>query len=141
MSYDLTRIRKPRCILLYALSPDELSAAEANRAFNEFIGDRNLPLVLFHDHFIGSPGGIAIFFTGNSRDREALVDHDHLHGWKIELRPLIFSYNPAAFDEQIAFTLRAYRGREWEQLRAEHRPSYGDPGREVEIGQEDLGSD
>jgi hypothetical protein len=124
MSNDLTRIRKPRCILVYALAPDELSLAEANQQFNAFIADRRLPMVLFHDHFIGSPGGVAIFFAKSAQGRQMLMDQNHLPGWQINMHPLIYSFNPAAFDEQIAFTLRAYSGEDWEKLRATDRPDF-----------------
>lgn len=132
-----SRIKKPRCFLVYALAPENVSAAEANRQFNTFIGDGDLPLVLFHDHFIGQPGGFAIFFAENEPERLALDNvQARLKGWSVELRPLIFSYSPAAFDEQIAFTLKAYRGMSWERLQRELRPAYGNPSREVEVAAE-----
>ena len=56
----------------------------------------------------------------------------------MEIRPLIFSRNPAAFDEQIAFTLSAYRGEDWERLQREERPTYGDPRREAETAEEET---
>jgi hypothetical protein len=131
------RITKPRCFLLVALAPKSMSAAEANRQFNTFIGDRELPLVLFHDHFIGEAGGMAIFFAESQPERDALAAYQaRLPGWEIALRPLIFSYSPSAFDEQIAFTLKAYRGIGWDKLRREIRPSYGDPSHEVEVAAE-----
>jgi len=131
------RITKPRCFLVYALAPEDISAAEANRQFNSFIGDGNLPLVLFHDHFIGQPGGVAIFYAENEQEREALRDYEHLlKGWTVELRPLIFSYSPSAFDEQIAFTLKAYRGMSWDLLQRERRPAFGNPAHEVEMASE-----
>ena len=130
------RIRKPRCILVYALAPETLAASEANRIFNAFVADRTLPLVLFHDHFIGRPGGMALFFAESESAREALTSQTLLAGWDVELRPLIFSYNPAAFDEQIAFTLQAYRERDWEIVQNEKRPAYGNPKREAETAQE-----
>jgi hypothetical protein len=131
------RITKPRCFLIYALAPENVSAAEANRQFNTFIGDGALPLVLFHDHFIGQPGGFAIFFAENEHERDALANYQSLlKGWSVELRPLIFSYSPAAFDEQIAFTLKAYRGMSWERLQRELRPAYGNPSHEVEVAAE-----
>jgi hypothetical protein len=61
MNEHAKRIRKPRCFLLYALAPSDLPAAEANRILNAFIADPHLPLAVFHDHFIGQPGGIIIF--------------------------------------------------------------------------------
>ena len=66
-------------------------------------------------------------------------------GWRLSTRleggihPLIFSRSPAAFDEQIAFTLRAYWGGDWELLQKEERPSYGDPRLEAETAVEDVG--
>lgn len=136
MNERAKQISKPRCFLVYALAPPELPAAEANRLFNEFIGDPALPIALFHDHFIGEPGGIAIFFVENAAERDALLGSEHLPGWQIQFQPLIFSYSPAAFDEQIAFTLRAYRGLNWEEIRRDKRPSYGNPSREAETAEE-----
>ncbi len=134
---DITRLRHPRCFLVYALAPDEVSPGEANQIFNAFIADRSLPLPVFHDHFIGRPGGVAVFFAASEEERQALVGADHLKGWKVEIRPLIYARNPAGFDEQTSFTLRAYRGLSWNQVRTEDRPTYGDPHREVDSGQED----
>lgn len=117
---------KPRCVLVYAIALDGLQAAEANRLINEFVADRTLPQVLFHDHFIEKRGGVALFFVSSPAERDALANSEHLKGWQVEMTPLIFSYNPAAFDEQIAYTLKSYRDVDWEQLRREERPSYGD---------------
>jgi hypothetical protein len=85
---------------------------------------------LYHDHFIGQPGGIAIFFVETSAERDALLDQDFLEGWQVEFQPLIFSYSPAAFDEQIAFTLKAYHGIDWEQFTKGAAPGI----RETELG-------
>jgi hypothetical protein len=131
------RIQKPRCFLVYALAPEDLPAAEANQIFNGFIGDRNLPLVVYHDHFIGQPGGLAIFYVDTPEARDALLDQKHLAGWRVEVQPLVFSYSPSAFDEQTTFTLKAYRGLDWEDLQKEKRPSYGDPRREAETAKEE----
>src|SRR5262245_57551237 len=98
----LPPVRKPRCFLVYALAPDGISAAEANRSFNAYVADRGRPLVLYHDHFIGRPGGVAIFYAETPAERESLTKAAPLGGWRIEIRPLIFSFNPAALDEQIA---------------------------------------
>ena len=131
------QVRKPRCFLVYALAPDGLAAAEANRIFNEFVADRSLPLAIYHDHFIGRPGGVALFYVEGAQERDALYGQRHLAGWQVDVRPLIFSFSPAAFDEQIAFTLKQYRGADWEELQKEKRPSYGrNPGREAETATE-----
>lgn len=131
------RIQKPRCFLVYALAPKHLPAADANLIFNEFIGDRDLPLVVYHDHFIGQPGGVAISYVDRPEARDALLNQKHLEGWQIDVQPLVFSYSPSAFDEQTAFTLKAYRGLDWEDLQKEKRPSYGDPRREAETAEEE----
>jgi len=137
MNDSIKRIKKPRCFLVYALAPDDLAASEANRIFNEFIAEPGLPLALYHDHFIGQPGGVAIFFVESPQERDALLGQEFLDGWQVEFQTLIFSFSPAAFDEQIAFTLKAYRGVDWGRLQKEQRPSYGNPGIEAETAEED----
>ncbi len=137
MNEHAKRIRKPRCFLLYALAPDGMPAAEANHTLNAFIGDPALPLAIFHDHFIGQPGGIVIFYVGTTEERDALLAQAYLEGWHVEIQPLIFSHSPSAFDEQTAFTLRAYRGVNWETLQKEQRPSFGNPSREAETAAEE----
>jgi hypothetical protein len=104
---------------------------------NAFIGDPALPLAIFHDHFIGQPGGMVIFYVETKEEREALFAQTYLEGWRVEIQPLIFSRSPSAFDEQVAFTLRAYRGVNWEALQKELRPSFGNPSREAETAEED----
>jgi hypothetical protein len=146
MNEHVKRIRKPRCFLLYAIAPSNMPAAEANRILNTFIGDPALPLAIFHDHFIGEPGGIVIFYVETTGERDALLAQRYLEGWHVEIQPLIFSHSPSAFDEQIAFTLRAYRGVNWETLQREQRPSspalapgasVGNPSREAETAEEE----
>jgi hypothetical protein len=137
MNEHAQRIQKPRCFLLYALAPKDMPATEANHTLNAFIGDPALPLALFHDHFIGQAGGIVIFYVETPEERDALLAQTHLEGWHVDIQPLIFSRSPSAFDEQIAFTLRAYRGVNWESLQKEQRPSFGNPSREAETAEED----
>jgi hypothetical protein len=139
MNEHAKRISKPRCFLLYALAPSEMPAAEANRILNAFIADRELPLAIYHDHFIGQPGGIVIFYVETTEERDALLGQTYLHGWRVEIQPLIFSHSPSAFNEQIAFTLRAYRAVNWETLKKEQRPSFGNPAREAETAEESNG--
>lgn len=137
MPENLKRFMKPRCYLVYALAPESLPAADANRIFNDFVGDPRLPLVVFHDHFIGQAGGVAIFYVEDERGRDTLLEQRRLDGWHVEVHPMIFSSSPAAFDEQVAFTLKAYRGLNWEILQKAKRPRYGDPGRESEPAEEE----
>ena len=123
---------------MYALAPQKLSPGTANQTLNAICADHELPLVLYHDHFIGWAGGIILFFAETAAEREVLQQgiKPYLADWEYDLHPLIFSYNPAAFDEQIAYTLRAYRDTDWELLQAEKRPAYGNPGEEAETAQE-----
>jgi hypothetical protein len=139
LNKQLSAIRKPRCFLVYAIAPEGFSARDANQIFNQFVGDRSLPLAIFHDHFIGQPGGVAVFYVASPEERDALLAQKHLDGWRVDYQPLIFSYSPSAFDEQTAFTLKAYRGVDWELLQKEERPSYGNPAREAETAEEDSG--
>src|SRR6266487_4349994 len=134
MNEQVKRIQKPRCFLLYALAPPGMPASEANRILNMFIGDASFPLAIFHDHFIGQPGGVVIFYVETAQQRDALLAQKYLDGWHVEIQPLIFSHSPSAFDAQIAFTLKAYRGVDWEVLQNEERPSYGNPSHEAETG-------
>lgn len=137
MNTQAKRIQKPRCFLLYALAPTGMPAADANRILNAFIGDPSLPLAVFHDHFIGQPGGVVIFHVQTLQERDALLEQKVLDGWHVEIQPLIFSFSPSAFDAQIAFALRAYRNMDWETLQKEKRPAYGNPMREAETAQEE----
>lgn len=135
---DITRIRKPRCYMLYALAPNDTSPGTANQTINAICADSNLPVTIFHDHFIGQAGGVVIFYAETSDERGALQTQleAYLDGWTYTLHPLIFSHNPAAFDEQIAYTLSAYRDTDWEQLQTDKRPAYGNPREEAETAQE-----
>jgi hypothetical protein len=54
----------------------------------------------------------------------------------VEVQPPVFSFSPAALDEQIAFTLRAYRRLEWDALRRERRPGFGSAAWEAETARE-----
>jgi hypothetical protein len=114
---------------VYALAPETLPASEANRLFNALIADQGLPLTVFHDHFVGRPGAFAILYVRSPAEREALLGHKHLAGWRVEIHPLVFSHSPAGFEDQINFTLRAYRGLDWELLQRETMPeASGGPG-------------
>lgn len=123
--------RKPRCVLVYATAPAGTKPPEANQAINAMAADKTLPLVLWHDHFLGKLGGVLVFFVESAEQRDALANSTHLAGWEVEMRPLIFSFNPAAFDAQIAYTMQTYRGEAWETRRNEQRPHYGSPRDEV----------
>lgn len=133
------RAKRPRCYLLYALAPQGTTMRAANDAINAVTADRTLPLAIFHDHFLGEPGGMIVFHVEDAVRIAAIeaASARHLPGWRVELRPMIFSFNPAAFDEQIAYTLAAYQGHDWEMLKKEKRPAYGNPSREAQSGIEE----
>lgn len=135
---DITRIRKPRCYLLYAIAPQAISPSQANQTLNQICADKELPTALYHDHFLGQAGGVIMFYAETPSEREILQDKlkSSLKDWEYMVHPLIFSHSPAAFDEQIAYTLRAYRGEDWGQLQQDKRPSYGDPRQEAETAAE-----
>ncbi|MEL6406531.1 MAG: hypothetical protein AAFR81_19335 [Chloroflexota bacterium] len=133
----MIHLKKPRCYLLVAHAPENVTPSRANDIFNAFVAERRLPLVIFHDHFIGQLGGVALFFIENAEERAMLEQHSLLATWSCQLYPLIYAYNPAAVDEQITYTLKHYRDVDWQMLRHEKRPHYGDPNREAQTGQED----
>ncbi len=130
------KFSKPRCVLVYAVAPEGLSARDVNATFNEFVADRSLPLVLFHDHFLGVRGGVAVFYVTSQDERERLESSTVLAGWKVDFRPLIFSFSPSAFDEQIAYTMQAYREADWTALQQEKRPAYTNPIEEADTAEE-----
>lgn len=115
---------RARCYLVYALAPEGMRAAEANRAINSMIGDDRLPLALWHDHFLGEPGGCVVFYVASKDQQVALFENQHLVGWRVHYRPMVFSFSPAAFDAQISYTLQTYGQSDWDELRQVGRPDY-----------------
>ena len=115
---------KPRCYLLYAIAPEGVNASLANKTINELIADPETPLALWHDHFLGGPGGSAIFCVANKDQQKALFENDHLTGWSVHYQPLVFSFSPSAFDAQIDYTTKVYGGRDWHVIRVENSPDY-----------------
>ena len=132
----VTNIGKPRCFLVHAIAPNGLSTKDANHQLNQYVQNPSRGLAIWHDHFIGNPGGTAIFFVENDAQRQALTQIGTLEGWQVSIQPLIFSHSPSAFDEQIAYTLRAYRNADWAALQLEQRPHYGNFQIEAETASE-----
>lgn len=132
----VTTISKPRCFLVHAIAPSELSARDANDGLNKYLSDPSRGLAIWHDHFIGAPGGTAIFFAENDAQRHALTEPGTLEGWQVSVHPLIFSHSPSAFDQQITYTLQAYRNADWAALQLEQRPHYGNARLEAETASE-----
>ncbi len=133
---NIPNINKPRCFLVYALAPNGLSATEANERLNAYTADDTRGVALWHDHFIGRRGGTIILYVETDAQREALKTPGALEGWDVQIHPLIYSRSPSAFDEQIAYTLRAYHNQNWDQLQLEQRPHFGDPQLEAQTAEE-----
>jgi len=115
---------RPRCYLVYAKAPNGVNASTANRTINDLCGDPDTPLALWHDHFLGGPGGCIVFYVESKDQQKALFDNKYLVGWKVDYRPMVFSFSPSAFDAQIGYTLKAYGESDWEEIRNEERPDY-----------------
>jgi len=116
--------------MVYALAPQGMSASNANSTINAMIGDAGLPLALWHDHFLGGPGGCVVFHVENQQQQQALFENTYLTDWKVDYRPMVFSFSPSAFDAQIGYTVKAYSNGDWTELREQSRPDYG--GRDVQ---------
>jgi hypothetical protein len=112
-----------RCHLVYARAPEGLPAGDANRLFNDYIGDERRGLVVYHDHFIGRHGGIAVFEIRTDDERKRLADAGPLEGWMIDSHPLVFSLTGVGFVAQTQFTLERYRGTTLDELAAAEEPS------------------
>ena len=109
-----------RCYLVYALAPAGVKAREANDRLNEYIGDRRRGIVVFHDHFVGSPhGGIAVFDVGEGDARVLIEDPGPLEGWELHVHGLTFSLTATGFVAQAEFTASEYGGKSLEELAAE----------------------
>ena len=98
-----------RCYLVYALAPSGVNARQANELFNEYIGDLERGLAVYHDHFIGRHGGIAVFEVTTEEQKAKLDDPGPLEAWAITSYPLTYSRTAVGFVAQAEFTLRAYR--------------------------------
>ncbi len=114
---------RPRCYHVFALAPHGMSAAEANRLFNEYVDDLSHGQPVFHDHFSRKPhGGVAVVFPRDEQERARLVETGPLAGWQTTVSPLVFSLTPVGFAAQTAFTLEQYGRTSLEQLTAEEEP-------------------
>jgi hypothetical protein len=100
---------KERCYLVYALAPAGVYAGQANVLFNEYIGDPARGLAVYHDHFIGRHGGIAVFEITTEEEKAKLDDPGPLEDWELTSYPLTYSRTAVGFVAQAEFTLRAYR--------------------------------
>lgn len=121
---QIPRIERPFCFLVFARAPEGMKLGDANRIFNEYSADPARGLALYHDHFIGKPGGIAIFYAESADHRQALSDPGELADWEVEVWPMNHSFSPSSFDEQIAYTVHNYGKANWNTIRMVDRPSW-----------------
>jgi hypothetical protein len=107
-----------RCYVVYAVAPPEVSARGANSALNAYIEDRRRGVVVFHDHFTGSPhGGFAVFDVRTQDELALLDDPGPLTGWELRVHALTFSLSAVGFVEQAQFTVREYAKTSFDELR------------------------
>jgi hypothetical protein len=107
-----------RCVLVYALAPERMTAREANDRLNEYVADPRRGLSVWHDHFIGAHGGAVVLDIGSEEEHALLDDPGPLAGWQLSVHPLTFSLSAVGFAAQSAFTLESYRGVSLEELAA-----------------------
>jgi hypothetical protein len=113
---------KERCYLVYALAPAGVSAREANDLLNAYVEDRSRGTAVFHDHFIGRHGGVAVFHVRTDEEVAALDVPGPLAGWELQVHGLTFALTAVGFAAQTEFTLEAYRNTSLDELRAGERP-------------------
>jgi len=105
-----------RCFLVYALAPERTTAREANDRLNEYVSDERRGLSAWHDHFVGTHGGVVVLDVRTDEERVLLEEPGPLAGWRIAVHPLTFSLSAVGFAAQTSFTLESYRGVGLEEL-------------------------
>jgi hypothetical protein len=107
-----------RCVLVYALAPEGMTAREANDRLNEYVADSRRGLSVWHDHFVSAHGGAAVLDVRSEAERALLDDPGPLAGWALSVHPLTFSLSAVGFAAQTSFTLESYRGVTLDELAA-----------------------
>src|SRR5437762_555194 len=107
-----------RCHFVYALAPAGVRAREANDLLNEYVADESRGLAVWHDHFVGSHGGVVVLDVRDEAEEARLADPGPLEGWELSVHPLTFSLSAVGFSAQTSFTLEQYRGVGLEELAA-----------------------
>ena len=111
-----------RCHLVFALAPEDMPVRDANRLLNEYVAEGRRGVPVFHDHFVGRPGGVAVFHVTGEDELAALAERGPLAGWSLDVQPLAFSLTGVGFGAQLEFTLDRYAGTSIERLQAEEEP-------------------
>jgi hypothetical protein len=109
---------KPRCFLVYALAPTRMTARDANERVNDYLADHRRGLSVWHDHFVGTRGGVVVFDVRTEEELAMLDDPGPLAGWQLSIHPLTFALSAVGFAAQISFTLENYRGVGLDELAA-----------------------
>jgi hypothetical protein len=76
--------------------------------------------VLYHDHFVGVPGALAIFYLESLTEFDSLSQHSELEKWTVEIHPLIFTEKPVEMLYQMDFTMGVYRGKRLKEIVREY---------------------
>jgi hypothetical protein len=109
-----------RCYLVYAVAPPGVTAREANELLNEYVSDRRRGIVVFHDHFTGTPhGGLAVFDVPDDASRGLLEDPGPLGDWQLHVHGLTFSLAATGFAAQMDLTAKEYAGKTFNELAGE----------------------
>jgi hypothetical protein len=112
-----------RCVLVYAVAPDRLTARQANDALNEYVEDTRRGVPVLHDHFAGKPhGGFAVLYVDSDEQQDLLEDPGPLAEWQVTAHPLVYSLTPVGFAALLDFSLRVYGKTSLEELRAAEEP-------------------
>jgi hypothetical protein len=101
------------CHLVSALSPEGVSACDANDELSAYLADHSRGLAVQHDHFIAS-NGVAIVLDARSDQR--LHNPGPPAGWHIAARQLTFSLTGVGFAAQRSVRLERHGGTSLERL-------------------------
>ena len=69
---------------------------DANDAINTFVANREVGMLLFHDHYGDRPGGFGIFSVETDAELAALREDGALEGRSVRRHPLIFADGQSA---------------------------------------------
>jgi hypothetical protein len=106
---------KSRCYLVYGFAPAGTRALQVNASLNNWIGNKELGKIIYHEHFATKPlGGFAVFEVNEQSELDALrseplTEASHLYGWTLSYHPLTHSTNTDKFIYQTQYTLSSYR--------------------------------
>lgn len=117
ITYEVKKMKfKSRCYLVYGIAPDRINAKKANYSLNEWIKNKALGKIIYHEHFANKPlGGIAVFEMNSQEEidylkQESKNQDSFLFGWNLTYHPMLHSTNTERFVFQTQYTLSSYRG-------------------------------